>query len=67
MKQGMPWLTSSLASGYEKVTIVPNGEWSGCCFGYVKIPPLDGEITPSTVLKVEQEIVVFFAGALSEK
>lgn len=57
-----------LGKRIRKVTIVPNDGYRGCCFGYGKLPPLDGsvEITPAIEKKVEKEIQIFFAGALAE-
>ena len=52
-----------------KVTIVPSGDYQGCCFGYSsKIPRLDTtEITPRLRERVEWEIILYFVGSLAEK
>jgi len=57
-----------LGKRIRKVTIVPNGEYQGCCFGYGKYPELNGsvEITPGIEKKVEQEIIILFAGSIAQ-
>jgi ATP-dependent Zn protease len=51
-----------------KVTIVPNKEYDGCCFGYGTLPHLDVvRITPVIREKVEDRIIIYFMGILAER